>query len=311
MSTNNIVLQTSKILTLELNTSKATSYLPPCDLKWRRKNLWVKSISDCDKYSFSALSRKKWLEDCLRNSWVTKVCVDPAIGEQGIKLWAETCDRAGKPIFIRNRSYSELPNCRQTVYWRIKRVLDWLAAFILLMALSPVMLLIALSIKLFTPGSIFFTQWRVGKRGRLFKIYKFRTMIMNAQQQHYEVMGNQTGLHKREDDPRITFLGKWLRKYSLDELPQLFNVLRGEMSLVGPRPWALYDALRLDKKSRKRLNALPGVTGAWQIRTRSKLLDLDTVTQYDMEYLSGWSLLEDFKILLLTVPKVIVGFGAY
>ena len=122
---------------------------------------------------------------------------------------------------------------------------------------------------------------------------------------------NQKGLHKLEQDPRITCLGKWLRKYSLDELPQLFNVLRGEMSLVGPRPWALYDALRLEEKGKKRLNALPGITGAWQVTARSKLLDLDAVTNCDLEYLYDWSLVKDLKILMLTVPKVVNGSDAY
>jgi lipopolysaccharide/colanic/teichoic acid biosynthesis glycosyltransferase len=150
----------------------------------------------------------------------------------------------------------------QSIYWQVKRCLDWLAALTLLVIFSPLMLAIALLIKIFAPGSIFFAQWRVGERGKLFKIYKFRTMQVDAEAQHHELMGEQTGLHKLLLDPRITQLGKWLRKYSLDELPQLFNVIRGDMSLVGPRPWALYDALRLEQSDIKRLNALPGITGA-------------------------------------------------
>ena len=309
--TTDIVLHTSKVLTLDLDSSRVQSYLPACDLKWRQKNLWVKSIPNNSDYSFPALTRKQWLENCLYNSWVKRVCVDRSLGEQGIKVWADTCHQANKPIFMRIRSNSELPNCRQTTYWGFKRVLDWLAALILLVILSPLMLLVALLIKIFAPGPIFFCQWRVGERGKLFKMYKFRTMAVNAEQQHHEVMANQNGLHKLEIDPRITSVGKWLRKYSLDELPQLFNVLRGEMSLVGPRPWALYDALRLDEAHKKRLNALPGMTGAWQVKARSKLLDLNAVIQCDFEYLHNWSLIGDLKILLLTIPKVLVGFGAY
>ena len=309
--TTNIVLQTSKMLTLDLDSSRVESYLPACDLKWRQKNLWVKSIPRNSRYSFPALTRRDWLENCLYNSWVKRVCVDRAIGEQGIKLWANTCYQANKPIFVRIPSNSELPDCRQTTYWRVKRVLDWLAALILLLILSPLMFSVALLIKIFTPGPIFFSQWRVGERGKLFRIFKFRTMTVNAEQQHHAIMTNQNGLHKCKDDPRITSLGKWLRKYSIDELPQLFNVLQGEMSLVGPRPWALYDALRLDEAHKKRLNALPGITGAWQVQGRSKLLDLKAVTICDFEYLHNWSLLGDLKILLLTIPKVLVGFGAY
>jgi lipopolysaccharide/colanic/teichoic acid biosynthesis glycosyltransferase len=307
----NILLQTSKILTLAIDSSKAKSYLPVCDLKWRQKNLWVKKISLDAEYNFPALTRRQWLENCLRNSWVKRICVDRAIGEQGIKLWADTCYQVNKPIFLRILSHRELPNCRQSLYWQVKRLLDCLAALTLLVIFSPLMLAIALLIKIFAPGPIFFSQWRVGERGKLFKIYKFRTMKVDAEAQHHELMGNQKGLHKLLIDPRITHLGKWLRKYSLDELPQLFNVLRGEMSLVGPRPWALYDALRLEQPDIKRLNALPGITGAWQVENRSRLLDLNAVSKCDLEYLHSWSLILDLKILLLTVPKIISGSDAY
>lgn len=309
--TTNILLQTSKVLTLNLDSSKLKSYLPACTIKWRQKNLWVKSVPDIIEYSFPALTRKQWLEKCLRNSWLKRVCIDLDVGAHGIKLWADTCHQAGKPIFLRIPSNSYLPSCKQRSYWTVKRVLDWLCAALLLTAIAPVMILIALLVKVFSPGPVFFRQWRVGARGRLFRVYKFRTMAVDAELQHDMVMNNQKGLHKQENDPRVTSIGKWLRKYSLDELPQLFNVIRGEMSLVGPRPWALYDALRLGKEGTKRLNALPGITGAWQVEGRSMLLDLGSVTRCDLDYLSNWSLVKDLRILLLTVPKVISGFGAY
>ena len=309
--TTNIVIQTSKVLTLELDSSKVQSYLSVCDLKWRKKNLLVDRAAVSDRYDFPAVTRKQWLETCLRNSWIERVSLALTLGERGIKLWADTCDRANKPVFIRIPSNNNLPNCQKTTYWLVKRSLDWLITIVLSLVLSPLILAIALLLKIFTPGPIFFSQWRVGHRGKLFKIYKFRTMSIDAEAQHHQIMGNLQGLHKQENDPRVTVIGKWLRKYSLDELPQLFNVLRGEMSLVGPRPWALYDALRIEKAGRKRLNALPGITGAWQVESRSQLLDLPAVTKCDLEYLSNWSLVGDLKILLLTVPKVISGFGAY
>jgi lipopolysaccharide/colanic/teichoic acid biosynthesis glycosyltransferase len=136
-------------------------------------------------------------------------------------------------------------------------------------------------------------------------------MVTGAELYHHQVMGHQAGLHKCENDPRVTPIGRWMRKYSLDELPQLFNVLRGEMSLVGPRPWALYDAVRLSPAVRQRLNALPGITGIWQVTGRSHLRDLDAVNRVDLRYMGNWSLRQDFKILLLTVPKVLSGFGAF
>lgn len=308
---DDILLQTSKVLTLDIDKAKAKSYLPVCDLKWRRKNLLVKSVSKHNQQGFPALTRKRWIENCLRNSWIKRVCIDQTLGERGIKLWADACHQAGKPIFIRIPSNSSLPSCRKTNYWRIKRVFDWLAAALLLMLISPIMLLIMISIKVLTPGPVFYCQWRVGQRGKLFRMFKFRTMVVNAEQMHHELMVSQKDLHKLENDPRITFIGKWLRKYSLDELPQLFNVLRGEMSLVGPRPWALYDALRLGNIGKARLNALPGITGAWQVEGRSIMLDLNSVTKCDLDYLSNWSLVKDLKILLMTIPKVLSGFGAY
>lgn len=309
--TANIVLQTSKLLTLELDSSQSQSYLPLCEIKWRQKNLWVKSTSSLSNQSFPALTRKGWLQKCLENSVVKRICIDRDLGEQGIKLWADTCLQSKKPVYVRINSYRDLPNCRQTIYWRVKRIFDWLAAALILLLLSPIMLTIALAIKIFTPGPILYSQWRVGERGKLFKICKFRTMKLNAELQHHQVMSNQNGLHKLKQDPRITFLGRFLRRFSFDEFPQLFNVLRGEMSLVGPRPWALYDALRLKKSDCKRLNAVPGITGAWQVKSRSELLDLEAVTKCDLEYLSGWSLMADLKILLLTIPKVVIGSGAY
>ena len=319
--TTNIVIQTSKLLTLDIESSKIPSGLALCDLKWRQKNLWVKNISHEDLIKneslgdrpkgFPALTRKQWLENCLRNSWIKRICVDLNVGEAGIKLWADSGEQANKSVFLRIGSDRELPNCQRSVYWSVKRILDWLAAATLVTLLSPLFLAIALAIKIVTPGPIFFRQWRVGNRGKLFRVYKFRTMAVDAEQMHHQVMGKQDGLHKLESDPRITSLGKWLRKSSLDELPQLFNVLRGEMSLVGPRPWALYDALRLGEGAKSRLNALPGITGPWQIEGRSNLLDLDSVTKWDLDYLSNWSLMKDLKILLMTIPKVLSGYGAY
>lgn len=308
--TANIIINTSKILTLDLD-SESSSDLAPCVLKWRRKNLVIEKAADDEESFVPAITRKQWVASCLRNSWVKRICIDRKLGEANIKLWADIAKETKKPVFLRIPSDAKLPHFEKGKLWSVKRCLDWLAAAGLLLALSPIILSVSLLIKIFTPGPIFFTQWRVGKRSKLFKIYKFRTMAVDAEAQHHQVMGKQDGLHKLEDDPRITPLGKWLRKYSIDELPQLFNVLRGEMSLVGPRPWALYDALRLEEADKTRLNAVPGITGAWQVMGRSQILDLKAVTKWDREYLREWSIFKDLKILLLTIPKVISGFGAY
>lgn len=312
--TANILLTTSQVLTLDLNlpeVQQQESCLSPCYLRWRQGKLWIDKDRNGEFIDLPALKRKQWLIECLKRSSLEKVCLDLQLEETEVKIWADACQKAKKPVFLRIPSYNQFSTHQNTICWGIKRVLDWTVAAFLLLVLSPLMLLIALAISISSPGPIFFRQFRVGKRGQLFPIFKFRTMVIDAEKQHHQVMGNLSGLHKRENDPRITPLGRWLRKYSLDELPQLLNVLRGEMSLVGPRPWALYDALRLEKTGRRRLNALPGITGAWQVKSRSQLLDLEAVTKCDLNYLYHWSLGRDLKILLLTVPRVVSGFGAY
>jgi len=239
------------------------------------------------------------------------VTVEPEIGEAKLKQLANSYESKNKYVALKLPYASELPQNSKLVSWNLKRIFDWLAALIILMLLSPAMLILSAIIALTSSGSIFFQQWRVGENGRLFRIIKFRTMITDADKLHHLVMSGQTGLHKCEDDPRVTSVGRWMRKYSLDELPQLFNVLRGEMSLVGPRPWALYDALRISGDGKRRLNSLPGVTGAWQVSARSTMLDLDAVTECDLTYLRNWTIWSDLKILLMTVPKVLSGFGAF
>jgi lipopolysaccharide/colanic/teichoic acid biosynthesis glycosyltransferase len=256
------------------------------------------------------LESEQWLVDCLRHSLVKTVCLAPELGETGILFWANACQQSGKKVVLRISSGLKLRKC-DSFSWALKRAVDRLVAVLLLLVLSPVLLVLACSIRLTSPGPLFFRQWRVGKGGQLFQILKFRSMAVDAEKKHYQVMGERAGLHKCQDDPRVTRLGRWMRRYSLDELPQLINVLRGEMSLVGPRPWALYDALRLGSSVKKRLKALPGITGAWQVMARSNLLDLEAVSQYDLEYLKDWSLWKDLGILLLTIPKVLSGSGAY
>jgi lipopolysaccharide/colanic/teichoic acid biosynthesis glycosyltransferase len=280
-------------------------------LTWRLKTLVVRCSSPRPQISLPHLDELPWLTDCLRLSPIQLVKLDLAIGETALKCWADACRQAGKPAFVRTPTRHGSPQVKNPVCWRLKQVFDRISAAMLLVVLSPILFLLMGLVHYNSSGSIFYRQWRVGERGRLFQIIKFRTMVADADQLHHQLMQGQNGLHKLENDPRVTRLGRWLRKYSLDELPQIINVLRGEMSFVGPRPWALYDVVRISPDLHQRLNALPGITGAWQVQARSTQLDLNTVNQTDLHYLENWSLWQDFKFLLLTIPKVLSGFGAY
>jgi len=161
----------------------------------------------------------------------------------------------------------------------------------------------ALAIRLESPGPIFFRQTRVGRDGETFDILKFRTMVVDAEERKAELLEfNETdGFFKMQDDPRITRVGKVLRKTALDELPQLFNVLRGEMSLVGPRPLVLDEDRRVEGMHRNRLHLTPGMTGHWQILGSSRI-PMSEMVNIDYLYVANWSLWVDIKILLRTVP---------
>ncbi len=195
----------------------------------------------------------------------------------------------------------------------IKRVLDCVFSVLLLLLLSPLFLLAAALVKLTSPGPVFFRQTRVGLNKRQFSIYKFRTMVANAEQLQDELLGmNEMNgpVFKIRRDPRITPLGRILRKTSVDELPQLFNVLMGDMSLVGPRAMSLRDYRRFDQDwQRRRFSVKPGITCLWQIHGRNSV-PFEKWMELDMQYIDKWSLWLDLKILARTVPAVLRGTGA-
>jgi lipopolysaccharide/colanic/teichoic acid biosynthesis glycosyltransferase len=307
LSVNILRQEQKKNSPLEIDREHSANYT----LKWRRKQLFLKLVSESEKACIPQPENQQWLVERLQRSPVHRVSLTPDLAEPELELWANACAEVSKTAYLQLPNTPQLPKKQNKLFWWLKRLVDWFFAFLLLMILGPLMLILSLLVWVQSPGPVFFSQWRVGERGKLFRILKFRTMYVGAERLHHQVMGEQVGLHKCEDDPRITPLGRWMRKFSLDELPQLLNVLRGEMSLVGPRPWALYDAVRIHPSMRHRMNALPGITGIWQVTTRSHLRDIDAVNRVDLGYLRQWSLIQDLKILLLTVPKVLTGYGAY
>lgn len=241
--------------------------------------------------------------------------------------------RAGIPLQL-------LPSSRDMLYWRglpetiaglpslrldappiggwdyrLKRVIDYLGATLGLVGLAPLLLAIALAIRLDSPGPVWFRQQRVGLQGRPFWVWKFRTMGVDAPQQQADLEAINTNadgiLFKLKRDPRVTRVGAWLRRTSLDELPQLINVLRGEMSLVGPRPLPVRDVARFQAWHHIRHQVLPGITGLWQISGRSQIDCFDHVAHLDLHYIDHWSLNLDLEILTATLGILWRGKGAY
>lgn len=205
----------------------------------------------------------------------------------------------------------------------LKRLFDLAAACAAVLLASPFFLVLAILVKRSSPGPVLFVQERLGRNGRPFKFFKFRSMRHDADDNVHRqfaamfINGDKDGcrqtnggkdLFKLERDPRVTAIGRWLRRTSLDELPQLFNVIKGEMSLVGPRPPIAYEIENYQPWHFERLKVIPGLTGLWQVTGRSQV-SFDEMVHLDLHYINHWSLLLDLKILLRTIPVVLRGTG--
>lgn len=212
--------------------------------------------------------------------------------------------------------YSVITYCmNRSSYKRlsIKRLMDIIGGFVGLVLTGIITLFLAPAIKLDSPGPVFFSQTRIGKNGRRFKIYKFRSMYIDAEERLKDLQdqNEMSGLmFKMENDPRITKVGAFIRKTSLDEFPQFLNVLKGDMSLVGTRPPTEAEFEQYNEHYRRRLSMTPGLTGLWQISGRSDIQDFDEVVKLDLQYIDNWNLTEDIRILLKTVYVVLFGKGA-
>ncbi len=215
----------------------------------------------------------------------------------------------GRPV----AALSSVP--RHSSYLLVKRVMDIAISALLLLLLAPLLALLAILVKLTSPHGPVFYRWKVlGVNKKPFVSYKFRTMVPNAEELKPQILGRNEMVgpaFKMRDDPRITPLGRFLRKYSLDELPQLYSVLKGDMSLVGPRPPFQEEVDRYEFWQRRKLSIKPGITCLWQVNGRNHIHNFDQWAQLDLEYIQKASLWLDLKILLKTVPVVLRGRGAY
>ena len=197
--------------------------------------------------------------------------------------------------------------------YKLKRVTDCILALIGLIVLSPILLIVGVIIKMTSPGPIIFAQNRVGRFGRNFRMYKFRSMYDGSDSLPTPVASPESDARRKEktkDDPRITPFGRFIRKMSVDELPQLINILLGDMSVVGPRPPTPDEVMKYTLDDRKRLNVIPGLTGLWQVSGRSDI-PANKQLELDKKYIASQSIWFDFCIILRTIPAIITGRGAY
>ncbi len=275
---------------------------------------WSKILNKSGIYKFDEIFLCSWekVENPISLLWELKSAgINWRILAVNLKLpkqWSEMVMLEGMPTI---RFYSSM--IVGVDFW-CKRIFDILISSLLLVIFALPMLFIAMVIKLDSNGSVFYKQNRVGLKGCHFRVWKFRTMVKNANelQPALEVKNEVAGgiLFKIKEDPRITKVGRFLRRYSLDELPQLINVLQGEMSLVGPRPFPLRDVAKLAPDQLLRHEVLPGITGLWQVSGRSDS-DSEEILNLDFIYIQNWSLILDLQILLKTIQVVISSKGAY
>lgn len=243
---------------------------------------------------------------CLKRG--TAIITVPSWG-RGIRGWAEPVSVGGLPGYHVHPARLGMPALVT------KRVTDLVLTVAGLSVCAPLMALIALAIKVDSPGPVFFRQRRVGLGGRDFMMWKFRSMTHEAERKHGQIAHLNAyadgRLFKLRDDPRVTRVGRWLRRFSLDELPQLLNVLAGDMSLVGPRPPIPLEVGRYEPRHFVRLSVVPGLTGPWQVGGRNLITDFEEVVRLEREYIDDWSLRLDLRIMAKTVGVVLSGRGAY
>jgi exopolysaccharide biosynthesis polyprenyl glycosylphosphotransferase len=290
------------------------------------------SLTPRPQNGLRSLGRLEQLTDVLSEERINEVIIaDPDFPQEQAVDLVDRCHQRGvtvhiapstmeilidRAVFVPGESvalFTLRPPVFEGIQYAAKRTFDLVLSTLTLVFLSPLLLMIAAGVKLSSPGPVIYRSIRPGMGGRPFRCFKFRTMREHADQiqRDLEPFNESTGaLFKIRNDPRTTGVGRILRRFSLDELPQLVNVVRGEMSLVGPRPLPMRDFERLEDWHKKRYLVLPGITGLWQVSGRSEL-DFDDLVRLDFLYLERWSMLLDLSILLKTIPAVLMRRGAY
>jgi hypothetical protein len=249
-----IVMTTSIVSSLQEHStisrsSRANYQLQYCKLQWRRGQLLVKSLVNLQEPYLLALDNEELLIECLKHSPINLVTVDAKLGNAALEFWADACKEAKKPIFLSTFPVKKYHRKSHQMVRNIQRLIDWILALFLLLLVSPLMVVLALLMQVYSPGLLFSYEWHIGERGKLFQLIRFC----------------RNGKHK------ITFLGFLMDKYGLDNLPKLFNVLRGDMSLIKYQLWSLEDGIRLSLEGQgQTFNTLPEVITSWEIKTKFK-----------------------------------------
>ena len=220
-----------------------------------------------------------------------------------------TCIQPFNPNYCTSKNHNfnlHLKECHSSVNSKVKRLIDIAGALLGLLILSVIFLPIAIAIKIDDGGDIFYSQIRCGHQGKKFRIWKFRSMVSNADALKSQIKNDiQGAFFKSKNDPRITKIGHFLRKTSLDEFPQFWNILRGEMSLVGTRPPTIDEVAQYQQHHFERLEVKPGLTGEWQVNGRSSVLDFEQVVNLDLKYQDNWSIFYDLKLIIKTVTVLL------
>ncbi|MGB3652906.1 MAG: heterocyst development glycosyltransferase HepC [Rivularia sp. (in: cyanobacteria)] len=253
---------------LTVSESNSSTY---CTLQWRRNQLLVKTNGTIKQPYMPLLDNHESLKECLKHSSVELVRIDPNLGEEKVKLWANACMSVSMPIYLRISAAQKQPK-PTTLLWRLKRLSEWAIASVVLLVVSPLMLMLAVLMRIDAQAPLFERSWYVGERGKLFQLIKYRTFCVNQK-------NDRPRLNTEKASSKTTQLARWMRKYGLDNLPQLLNVIRGEMGLFGSRCWTLEDAVKLTPENQKQLNNLPGIMSSWEVEAEeSNILHLDSQT---------------------------------
>lgn len=252
-------------------------------LRWRKRFLAVRQ-GDPQQSNSLSLDNAEHLTACVQHAAVDRIRLDLNLNAEVLTLWAEAGQKSRKTVYLRLPSALGLPQQQASWRWYLKRLGDRTVGVILSLAMAPLLLLLMAMVRLTTEESVLTSQWHVGERGRLFQVIKLRTQTSTGE---------------------WLPLGQWMWRYRLDRLPKIWHVVRGEMGLVGACPKTLQDVTGLAKPWQHRLNALPGLIGAWQIEGNWMTLDEGNLDRLDASYLLHWSPMQELKFLLLALPMVL------